>query len=360
VAAYELKLSEREEIGSLLDRLEKEYVSAEGPEFLANARILAFSCLPIDLVRFLDGFRRTEFAATVLVIGFEVDDEAIGPTPPHWNARVGRSPTLRQDLFFVMLGSIFGDVFGWATLQDGRLIHDVLPIRNEEHEQSGHGSLAALEWHTEDGFHSFRCDYLGLMGLRNHHRVSTTISTVDALTLTPEQRRVLAQPRFIIQPDNEHLYQRYRHPTDKRAPDPPVPDEWTNPRPTPVLFGDSERPYLRIDPPFMSAVPGDVEAEAALAVAVGQLDTALQDLVIEAGTVCFIDNYRAVHGRRAFRSRYDGTDRWLKKLLVTRDLRKSRAARARPDARVLVPTVLSDDAAVSTRAWAASVSGGEG
>jgi hypothetical protein len=34
-----------------------------------------------------------------------------------------------------------------------------------------------------------------------------------------------------------------------------------------------------------------------------------------------------VHGRKPFKARHDGTDRWLKRLDVTLDLRKSRAAR---------------------------------
>jgi len=35
-----------------------------------------------------------------------------------------------------------------------------------------------------------------------------------------------------------------------------------------------------------------------------------------------------VHGRKPFTARFDGTDRWLKRVCITRDLRKSRDARA--------------------------------
>jgi L-asparagine oxygenase len=35
-----------------------------------------------------------------------------------------------------------------------------------------------------------------------------------------------------------------------------------------------------------------------------------------------IDNAVAVHGRLPFEARYDGTDRWLEKLLVRRDIRR--------------------------------------
>jgi L-asparagine oxygenase len=344
VAAYDLRPAELNVVEGTLGRLQELYPSAQDPGFLADARRLALCHLPVELVRFLGRFARTEFAPAVAVTGLPVDDARIGPTPPHWDAQPDPCSTLREELYLVLLGSMLGEPFGWATLQRGRLIHNVLPIRNQEHEQSGHGSLASLAWHTEDGFHPYRCDYLSLLGLRNHTRVPTTVAAVEAVHLTPGQRRVLAEPRFVIRPDNEHLRQRRRR-YGGPVEDEPLPPDWTNPRPTAVLFGDPEGPYLRIDPYFMSALPGDTEAEAALAAIVAQLDAAIREVVVEPGTVLFVDNYHAVHGRQAFTCRYDGTDRWLKKLLLTRDLRKSRAARAGPEARVLRAAVLSDDAA---------------
>jgi enduracididine beta-hydroxylase len=53
----------------------------------------------------------------------------------------------------------------------------------------------------------------------------------------------------------------------------------------------------------------------------------MQHLVLEPGDYVFIDNYRTVHGRKPFKARYDGNDRWLKRTNITKDLRKSRAAR---------------------------------
>jgi alpha-ketoglutarate-dependent taurine dioxygenase len=45
------------------------------------------------------------------------------------------------------------------------------------------------------------------------------------------------------------------------------------------------------------------------------------------GEVLVVDNDLVVHGRVPFQARYDGTDRWLKRISVTSDLRRSRAAR---------------------------------
>ena len=226
---------------------------------------------------------------------------------------------------------MLGDLVGWESLQAGRLVHNVLPIASEEHEQSGHGSLAQLEWHTEDSFHPFRCDYLGLLALRNDDQVATTLSSAQSLRLDTDEVDVLTQRRFLIRCDDEHVRQFVD--VGSRSTDPN--HAWSDPEPVSVLFGDRRHPYLRVDPTFMTAVAGDDEAARALDRLVRQLDDSLHGLVLDAGSVCLIDNFRMVHGRQAFAARFDGTDRWLKKILVTRDLRKSRVARPGPNARIM-------------------------
>lgn len=58
-------------------------------------------------------------------------------------------------------------------------------------------------------------------------------------------------------------------------------------------------------------------------------------MVLRPGEVLVIDNYRAVHGRQGYPARFDGTDRWLKKMTVTGDLRRSRGQRAHPGSRII-------------------------
>jgi alpha-ketoglutarate-dependent taurine dioxygenase len=79
----------------------------------------------------------------------------------------------------------------------------------------------------------------------------------------------------------------------------------------------------------------DPEAHEAFHILCDALERQLREIVLSPGMVLFIDNYRAVHGRKPFRARYDGTDRWLKRINITRDLRKSRAYRMASDSRVI-------------------------
>jgi hypothetical protein len=170
-----------------------------------------------------------------------------------------------------------------------------------------------------------RCDYLALLCLRNDDKVPTTYAPLDAAQLTAEQRAVLAEPRFALTPDSEHVRRAV-----ERGETPPAPPK------TGVLFGDPRDPYLAVDEFFIEVEPGDDEARDALDALLRQLRTSQQDVALEPGDLLVIDNYRAVHGRKPFQARYDGRDRWLKRVGITRDLRKSRAARASAESQVII------------------------
>ncbi|MEV7026804.1 guanitoxin biosynthesis L-enduracididine beta-hydroxylase GntD [Kitasatospora sp. NPDC093558] len=328
----QLDPADRAALAALSRSVLREYGSSTAPALLDDLPALA-QRLPPRLVRELRAFRSTESASALVVRGLRVDDAAIGPTPLDWRGAERRAEVAAHEVFLLLAAGHLGDVFGWSTLQDGRLVHDVLPIPAHENDQSGHGTVE-LAWHTEDGFHPYRCDYLLLLGLRNHGGVPTVVSGIEEVELKPRHREVLAGRRFLIRPDTEHLKEA-RSLTARTGRLHPIQRMEDEPEPCAVLFGDPERPYLRVDPAFMSPVPGDDEAAAALTTLTGELERHLVGVALGAGDLLVVDNYRAVHGRSAFRARFDGTDRWLKKAVVTRDLRKSRDHRNAPEERVL-------------------------
>jgi L-asparagine oxygenase len=276
--------------------------------------------LPTGLRWFLEEFRRTEPAAACMLHGFPVDDAAIGATPSHWGAD-GRNPHIIEvEIFIALCGLVLGDPFTWSTLQDGRMVQDLLPIAGDEKRQSGYGSEVPLEFHSEDGFHPQRCDYLLLFGVRNHDKVATTVASIRDVKLSARDKEVLSQRLFHILPDDEHVRQLElrdpAHPALAR-----VRQMRDAPEPVAVLSGNAGHPYLRVDLPFMRCVNGDPAAQRALEALAAELSAAQRDVVVESGTLLVIDNFLAVHGRQSFSPRYDGTDRWLKKLTVSRNLR---------------------------------------
>jgi Fe(II)/alpha-ketoglutarate-dependent arginine beta-hydroxylase len=317
----------------LLAGLCSRYESVDDPAFLNEAPVAAHE-LPRRVRCFLNDFKRLEPAGGCLISGYPVEAHRIGPTPSHWKSREGVSPTLAEEMLFILFGSLLGDVFGWATQQDGYVIHDVLPIKADEVEQISTGSRQPIWWHNEDAFHPYRGDYVALMCLRNPERVPTTYASVEAIGLDREAVKTLFEPHYVILPDLSHAAQNgagaEAHSEGdaalREAAYRQVKQLHDAPQKQPVFYGDPKSPYLCLDPYFMNP-PDDDRALAALNKLMAAIDERLTEVVLSPGDFLFIDNYRAVHGRKPFEARYDGTDRWLKRLNITRDLRKSRAAR---------------------------------
>lgn len=331
---YHLDTTEITQLEEAAARLGDAHGGPGLPDFYDQAHA-AEELLPAGLRRFLLSYRRTEQSAACLVHGFPVDDALLGPTPDHWRHAIRSDAARAQELWLAMCGMALGDPFGWVTLQEGRIIQNILPIRGDEQRQSGYGSESLLEFHTEDGFHPNRCDYLMLFGLRNPDRVPTIVSSVRDVRLSEHDRAVLAEDRFRIMPDTEHIRQ-----LEAQAPGHPALEKLygmiRSAVPTTVLSGDRFNPYLRIDRPFMDVAPGDTEAEGALDRLMDELHRVQQDIAVDPGSLLIVDNYRAVHGRRPFTARYDGTDRWLKKLTVSRNLRRNFSGYVLGNHRVIV------------------------
>ncbi len=329
-------------ISALLDELADRHGSVEEPELQRELTVQSHR-LPITLRRFLTDFRLREPAAACVVSGYQVSPDRIGATPAHWQQRDGVSPALREEFFLLLCGALLGDPVAWATQQDGYLVHDVLPVQGHEQEQIGTGSEQTIWWHVEDAFHPYRGDYVGLMCLRNPDRVPTTFVGVADLEISEEDRRILAEPHFYLLPDNSHLQMLDSDPRRPLTAAPELLDEARTrlkrmrdePAPVPVLFGSTRDPYLCLDPYFMDLDRLDPRARSALQRLCGEIDRKLGSSALAPGDVVFVDNFRAVHGRQSFTARFDGTDRWLKRVNVARDLRKSRDARSSADSRVL-------------------------
>src|SRR6185503_8454037 len=98
-----------------------------------------------------------------LLSGYEIDRERIGTTPNNWNDGPAGMRSSRESLFLLFCSALLGDAIGWSTQQNGKIVHDIVPSIGDEHKQVGSSSLTKLWWHTEEAFHPFRCDYLGLL-----------------------------------------------------------------------------------------------------------------------------------------------------------------------------------------------------
>jgi Taurine catabolism dioxygenase TauD, TfdA family len=313
---HRLDLTE-EELGAirpLVKEAASRHGSVEEADFLDNASTYAQE-LPRRLRAFLNTFRLAEPWGVCLISGYPVDDAKIGKTPPHWRKNLDGSSTTEEEIFLNLCGALLGDAIAWSHQRGGLICQDLMPIKGHEDKMLGSGSERALVWHTEDARYSYRGDYIGLMCMRNPDAVRTTFALVDEVSLDPEQVEVLFEPCFLFRPDPSH-------PTDSEG------------EKAPVLFGDPKSPYIRFDPYCMDR-PETEEARSAMDYLIRAIDEILTGVALRPGECLFIDNYKAVHGRSSFKARFDGTDRWLKRINVARDLRRSRGVRKGPTSRVI-------------------------
>jgi Fe(II)/alpha-ketoglutarate-dependent arginine beta-hydroxylase len=333
-----LNESEARDVCELVGGLAAQYGSAEHPELLAESTVLAHE-LPRRVRKTLNEFRLFEPSDAICRVGgYPIDDGKIGPTPSHWKERQTRCVPVQEEILLVLLGSLLGDVIAWSTQQDGAVVHDIAPIKSHEHEQLGSGSAEELTWHTEDAFHPCRGDYLGMLCLRNPDRVPTTFAALDVSALDQETVALLFEPHYTIRPDESHLRKNRVDPLTGETLESAqshIDEMNEKPEKIAVLYGSPGAPYCRIDPYFMDP-PEREDARQALDRLIRLIDSRISDVDLDPGEFCFIDNFKAVHGRRPFKARFDGTDRWLKRVNITRDLRRSRASRTSSESRLLL------------------------
>lgn len=335
-----LQQDEIESIRGLLKEITASIDTVEDEGLQSSAAVWAQE-LPRRVRKHMHDFKLHEpVDALCIISGYPMDQQKIGPTPEHWKNKSGRSRALEEEVLLVLFGSLLGDCIGWSTQQDGFVVHDILPIRGHEGEQLGSGSEQLLWWHTEDAFHPYRGDYLGMLCLRNPDRVATTYAHFDKLPLDAEQIELLFEPHYTIRPDESHLKKNRSNPDQLNGALASAYDHIeemnTKPEKIAVLFGDRTSPYVRIDPYFMDPVQDNERAQAALDALIRSIDSRIEDVILEAGDFCFIDNFKAVHGRKPFKAHFDGNDRWLKRINITRDLRKSRTSRQQADSRIIL------------------------
>ncbi|MFD5824362.1 TauD/TfdA family dioxygenase [Lentzea sp. NPDC060358] len=227
----------------------------------------------------------------------------VGPTPLRWG--LPQTPELRAlDIAIATIALAVGHPFGWAGQQGGRLVHDIVPTQGFETMQVGASSQTPLEWHTEDAFHPERAHLVALVCLRNPDGIGSRVSSVRDLDLTGAEMDVLRRRDSRILPDDSY------------------PESWQaggGEDGVAAVWDADDGPCLRYDPAYTRFLTEDPEFRAVYDKLAVSLERASTVVDIQAGDVLLIDNDLVVHGRNSFTPRYDGTDRWLKRILLHLD-----------------------------------------
>ena len=196
--------------------------------------------------------------------------------------------------------ALFGHLIGYKQEQDGMMIQNLVPNHKTEYQQISTSSKAQLELHTETAFHPYRPDYVLLMCLRGDPDAFTTIATISNIlrNLSGGIKDILREKLFTTSLDISFQ--------NAEQPDRTIT--------TSILNGSS----LIYDKTLMKGTTP--QAVLALEHLDKAISLATRKIALVTGDILVINNHTCVHGRAPFQPRYDGTDRWLQRALVVKEL----------------------------------------
>jgi L-asparagine oxygenase len=276
----------------------------DDPGWMDAARRLCCQ-VPLPLREALRRYRHSPGSWGLLVLhNLPIDESSLPATPtvPESVERLATSPAALAVLIALQLG----EIVAYQAEKSGAMVQNVVPVAGQEETQSNAGATR-LEMHVENAFHPHRPDYIGLLCLRGDHTktAAAVVSSIrDAMRLIPEDvRDILRRPNFITKP----------------------PPSFTSGESTvhAVVDGRPDDPNVRVDFNATCALNDDGK------LALEQLRTAFvaasQTIVLKQGDMAIIDNRVAIHGRTTFVPRFDGKDRWLHRIFIHLDNRRTRA-----------------------------------
>lgn len=260
--------------------------------------------LPTTILEFFEDVKSNTLSPGFILSGFPFVDFA-GPTPSSIEPNVNAMPPIELDSAYLALISGLGQPFTFNSIQHGNFVNHIVPIKENADKPISSGFNSDFGLHTEDAFHPGFGDFLTLLCVRNPG-VATTISYMGDYDLSAETSACLRQAKFFIGNNIAH-------------------DVSINPKSSPIYFGSGPSAYMRVNFNNTSADKADEAGCNALAELHREAEKRLQRIVLMPGDVFIVDNLRVAHGREAYHPKFDGTDRWLKRLYVTTRWRTSAA-----------------------------------
>ena len=86
----------------------------------------------------------------------------------------------------------------------------------------------------------------------------------------------------------------------------------------PILSEVEGKLAITYDNFFMRGI--NIYADLALAELNYAVQKCTKEIVLRTGDLLVIDNSKVIHGRKPFQARYDGTDRWVQRMLVRKQM----------------------------------------
>ena len=267
----------------------------------------AQSTLPQQLLDAVCGFGRRRYAGALLIRNLPLPPL---PATPVEAFGLSKREAVGTELLLVAIGRLLGMPFSFVEWESQLIVHNKFPIREHAGFQFGSGSVEFL-LHTETPFRDFSPDYVALFCLRSDPD-GAAVTGLCNLGKVMALQSAASEPLF-------HTAS-FAFLTDN--PVVTVGDRgMTEPKPL-VIERDGVVQYEYVD----DLVGTSEEAENALQRLRHDIHRHRCDVNLQAGDLLIIDNSHMIHGRTAYNPRYDGRDRWLQRLLISKRLEPLRLA----------------------------------
>ncbi|GAK02207.1 putative inner membrane protein YjeT [Geomicrobium sp. JCM 19037] len=269
----QLTETERRGMEQLIDQLPPIDVHRIPADHLRHVIKVANDQFPASIRERIQQFQRNPNRKGFIKLTNVPVDSSLPPTPKDAKPATDKH-TYRSEYTLLMTLMLLGDPIIYTEEKDGILINNICPIETDGDTTEHTGSKKFFDFHTENAYHPFRPDYLGLVGLRSDHdglAETPVASIIEAIQHVPETAiAILEAPLFRIQPTKMFEQQHIKA------------------RTLPVLRGSREEPAMTIHFSLMKGVSED--AEWALECLKNALKKVVVSQVIQPGELVIMDN----------------------------------------------------------------------
>lgn len=275
---------------------------------LNRAKIFA-SEIPREIREVFYEFQVKETSEAILIRTGNLLENSSIKTPKRYEELDSGYQLNDFQMLHALFSSLLGHPIGFASQREGKRLNNIIAVKElEDIPNTSSNSIHDFGFHTEDAFHKFRADYLGLVCIRNTEKVKTNFVSSKFLELDRQTIDELFLDKFIINHNHIHKLNAVIHP------------------PQSIFYGSRKTPFMKIN--ICDMVGTDEASNNALQKLIHALDKTRESVVIEKGDFFYLDNYYTAHGRDAYKPNYGDESRWLSRFIITADIRKSITARA--------------------------------
>jgi alpha-ketoglutarate-dependent taurine dioxygenase len=222
----------------------------------------------------------------------------------------------------------YGHPVGYLQEQNGKIVQNIFPIKKSAENQISSSSKAVLELHTEAAFHPHLPDYLLLLCLRGDENAGTTYALLSDVLKDIHIGiiNILKKDLFETSVDESFRLNGEKNTLVR----------------LPILTIDSNGQYkMKYDRTVMSGIT--TEAQMALNIFNKAIERNKQTIFLNTGDLIIIDNATTVHGRTSFNAKYDGSDRWLKRVVVRKEIDSINSTSFCPETGYIIINKYKDD-----------------